>query len=177
MRRLQLTILEDGVSTSLSARQGGALAEAASVCLANHSHPIEVHVPVDGFIQENYLLARLEVNQKSNDSLDLHRAVEDGAVGVALALICDQTGCRRYRKSYQGTGFDYWVGDGGNESGYPFQDKYRLEVSGKFEGTVSELQQRLKEKLRQTERSDHMNLPAIVVVVEFSNPKILTAQR
>lgn len=72
------------------------------------------------------------------------------------------------RRSPKLTGFDYWLGD--KESDYPFQDKARLEISGILKGTKSQINQRLNEKLKQTKRTDHLNLPALVVIVEFSRP-------
>jgi hypothetical protein len=176
MKRLQLTILQAGVSLGLSSARGGALAEAASVCLAQHSHPIEVPLMIDGAITDYYTLARLEVDQRGSNSWgDKDEATEDGAMGLALAFIHDQTGYKAVR-SYKGTGIDFWLGES-DESGFPFQNKARLEISGDFEGQNSALRQRLRQKERQTEISDHMNLPAYIVVVEFSTPKLLTARR
>ena len=52
-----------------------------------------------------------------------------------------------------------------------FQGKKRLEVSGILRGNEANLKARVKEKVRQTNRSDQIGLPAIVVVVEFSSPR------
>ena len=63
--------------------------------------------------------------------------------------------------------FDYWLGD--KNSQYLFQDKARLEISGILKGTKSKIDYR--EKIKQTQQSNHLNLPAYIVVVEFSLPK------
>lgn len=176
MKRLQLTVLQAGVNLGLTRERGGALAEAASVCLAHHSHPIEISLKVDGAITDQYTLARLETDQRSNNSWgDIDEATEHGAMGLALAFLHDQTGYKALR-SYKGTGFDFWLGET-DESGFLFQNKARLEVSGDFEGRNSELRQRLRQKEKQTEISDHMSLPAYIVIVEFSTPKLLTGKR
>jgi hypothetical protein len=175
MKKLDLKVLEDGYSTGLSVRNGGFLAEAASICLYHHSHPSEVYFPVEGALQEHYQLRRLVTDEQSRNSYtDPDEAAQFGAMGIAVALIYDQKGWK-VKRSWKGTGFDYWVGE--QQGDYPFQNSLRMEVSGDFEGTDAELRHRLKIKLNQTTRSDSLNLPACAVVVEFSNPKSLTGSR
>ena len=79
------------------------------------------------------------------------------------------------RRSPKKTGFDYWLGN--KKDDYPFQDKARLEVSGILKGNNSIINQRLKEKKKQTMISDSLKLPAYIIVVEFSNPLCKTAKR
>src|SRR5690606_41030816 len=50
-----------------------------------------------------------------------------------------------------GLGFDYWLGDAGQD--LPFMHDLRLEVSGVLKGTPSEVRRRLDEKVRQVGRS------------------------
>ncbi|MEZ4887288.1 MAG: hypothetical protein R3E32_21330 [Chitinophagales bacterium] len=45
-----------------------------------------------------------------------------------------------------------------------------MAILGILKGTNAQINQRLKEKLEQTKKSDALNLPAYVVVVEFSKP-------
>lgn len=172
---MNLKILEDGCSTGLSVRNGGFLAEAASVCLHHHTHPEKVSFSVEGAIQDSYQLSRLKTDELSlNSFADIDEAAQFGAMGIAVALIHDQMGWK-VKRSWKGTGFDYWVGD--QKETYPFKDTLRLEVSGDFKGTDAELKQRLKTKLEQTTRSDSTSLPAYAIIVEFSNPKSLTGAR
>lgn len=175
MKKLELSILEDGSSTGLSVRNGGFLAEAASVCLDSHAHPMDVTLAVEGVFKESYQLTRLVTDALSTSSFgDMKEASEYGAMGIAVALLHDQTGWK-VKRSWTGTGFDYWVGE--ETDTQPFQNLVMLEVSGNLKGTHAELQTRLKEKLDQTLASASLGLPAYAIVVGFSHPKTLTAKR
>ena len=57
-----------------------------------------------------------------------------------------------------------------------FQNRARLEVSGIRNDTNSRVAQRVREKIKQTKRSDG-HLPALIVVVEFSEPQSRIAKR
>ncbi len=174
MHILNLKILEDGSSTGLSVRNGAFLAEAASVCLYKNDHSLEVDFVVDGFFKKTYKLGRLDVDELSICSfVDLEEAVEYGAMGLAVAVINDQTGWKA-KRAYKGLGFDYWFG---YQSEYPFEQKLRVEVSGDLSGTDYEIAERLKVKLKQTQKSDHLNIPACAIIIEFGNPKSLTGYR
>jgi len=78
------------------------------------------------------------------------------------------TNLKVIRRSPKETGFDYWLGK--KDDNFPFQEKARLEVSGILKGSISQINQRLKEKMEQTKQSDDLNLPAYVIIVEFSTP-------
>jgi len=175
MKELSLQILEDGTTTGLSVRNGAFLAEAASVCLKHHNHNLTIKLKVEGYIQDEFELLRLEVNELSLSSFaDLEEAVQFGAMGIAVLLVHNQTGWKA-KRSWKGTGFDYWFGE--NSDDYPFQDKLRVEVSGDLKGSDSELNSRLKKKMDQTAVTDNLNIPACAIIVEFSNPKSLTGFR
>jgi hypothetical protein len=174
MKELKLEVLQDGTTTGLSVRNGGFLAEAASVCLSSNNHGMATVFKVEGSFQETYYLSRLEVDEIIISSFgDLDEAVQFGAMGIAVILINDQTGWKA-KRSWKGTGFDYWFG---YDDELPFQNKLRVEVSGDLKGSDSELISRLSQKIKQTERSDNVLLPSCAVVVEFSNPKSLTSFR
>src|SRR3990170_1574235 len=120
MKEMSLEILEDGTTTGLSVRNGAFLAEAASVCLKHHNHTLVMKLKVEGYIQEEFELLRLEVNELSLSSFaDLEEAVQFGAMGIAVLLVNSQTGWKA-KRSWKGTGFDYWFGE--NSEDYPFQD-------------------------------------------------------
>lgn len=174
MKILDLAVLEDGSSTGLSIRNGGFLAEAASVGLHRHSHPKEILLQVEGDLAETYLLRRLDIDQRALNSYDRDEASQFGAMGIAVAILLEQKGWKVVR-SWKGTGFDYWVGE--EEDGLPFQHMVRVEVSGDHVGTDAELRTRLRQKLEQTKVSDALRIPAYGIVVEFSNPKSLTGKR
>src|SRR5207247_1250542 len=104
---------------------------------------------------------------------DIDENTEFGAMGIAIAIVNNQTGWK-VKRSYKGTGFDFWVGDADDEL---FQNKWRLEISGDYTGTDNELKSRLRKKLKQTKQSDQIGIPAVAVIIEFSSPKSLTGMR
>jgi hypothetical protein len=88
------------------------------------------------------------------------------------------TGYTVVQRAVKGTGIDYWLGE---EDVLPFQNMARLEISGILHGEASDVQQRVKEKINQTRRSDMTisgnPLPAFIVVVEFSQPLAQVVRR
>ena len=73
-----------------------------------------------------------------------------------------------------GTGFDYWLGD---KDSVLFQKKARLEVSGILKGDDTAISRRYTSKVEQTHKSDELQLPAYISVIEFSRPKALFNKR
>ena len=78
------------------------------------------------------------------------------------------------KQSQKGTGFDFWLA---NEKYEGFKVSARLEVSGILKGSPTQIKQRMKEKMEQTKKSDQMQLPAYVVIVEFSQPHLKIVKR
>lgn len=152
-----------------SARTCGAYAEAAAVCLENQEHKNGVVFFIQADNETNTQLNWLKIDQKIRDNwLDLQEATEYGAICLAIWAIHKTTDYKVIRRSPKLTGFDYWLGE--KDSKYPFQDIARLEISGILKGTKGQINQRLKEKVKQTNKSDDLNLPAIAIVIEFSHP-------
>lgn len=76
----------------------------------------------------------------------------------------------RDRSLEKSTGFDYWLGDKGEEyEGLPFEGTHRLEVSGILTETKNQIDLRIIRKKRQMTPSDHL-APGFVAVVEFGTP-------
>lgn len=98
-----------------------------------------------------------------NDPQD---ATEFGATGVALLIVKIFLNFAAVDRSVKGPGFDYWIGDEGD---VPFEKKARLEISGIAKGDEQTVRSRIKQKLRQTDKSDG-SFPAFVVIVEFGRP-------
>lgn len=71
-----------------------------------------------------------------------------------------------------GTGFDYWLGfKETNENFDP--DNFlngRLEVSGINNDSKAVINARVREKIKQTDISDYLNIPAYIIVTEFGQP-------
>lgn len=101
--------------------------------------------------------------------------VESGAYCLAMLVVEKLTKLRVTKQSQKRTGFDYWLSDSQNQMG--LQSHARLEVSGILKGSKGQLNQRLKEKVEQTKKSDNLRLPAYVVIVEFSQLQVRIKKR
>lgn len=147
---------------------GQYLAEAGAVCLESQGHPKGKDLRVQGDHTKQFSLQWPSVTEQMQSCLnDTEVATEHGAVGIAALLVKKVIGYSLVQRSRRGTGFDYWLGE---QTRIPFQNKARLEVSGIRQGTDSAVKQRVKTKLRQTDPSDKMGLPAYIVVIEFGKP-------
>lgn len=161
--------------SQLSAVRCADLSEAAAVCLDFHGHVPSVTITSEGDLKANFKLVWEEVTQQMKDSRsDMGYTVESGAYCVAMLLIEKLTGLKVVSQSQKRTGFDYWLGDATN---FGMQGLARLEVSGILQGTRGQINQRLKEKVKQTQKSDNLNIPAFVVIVEFSQPTTKSKKR
>lgn len=177
---LDLGILEDGVAPGLTSSVGKGLAEAASVCLAENNHdPGATTLSVSGDIVRSLQMKwEQPSSQTLNAHYDLQDATEEGACGIAIALMRCVRGQIVLRKAYKGRdkGFDYWLGAPGTEERLPFsEDDLRMEVSGILQGEESTLNQRLKSKTKQVQQSK-TDIPGIAVVVMFSGPVAATQE-
>jgi hypothetical protein len=172
---LSLHTLCEGNIPALSAYEGGSLAEAASVCLKANAHRSPVALAVRGDYQRSASLIFLEVtDQMDRTHGDPEVATERGACAIAILLICALSEYTVVHRSYKSTGIDYFLG---HRDDFLFQHKARLEVSGIGNGSETDIRRRKKIKLEQTRRSDASELPAIVVIVEFSRPMAEVVQR
>lgn len=173
--KLSLQTLCEGDMPALSAYEGGSLAEAASVCLKANAHHSPVAFAVRGDYQHSASVTFLEVtDQMQRTHGDPEVATERGACAIAILLVCALSEYTVIHRSYKGTGVDYFLGD---RNDFLFQKKARLEVSGIDNGSEMEIQRRKKIKLEQTQRSDALQIPAIVVIIEFSRPVAEVVQR
>jgi hypothetical protein len=152
----------------LTSESGGAMAQCASVCLESQGHTRGVELSVRGYIANNYILDWPPVtDQVRRTWADLREATEKGAEGIAILLLKQELGYAAIERAAIGTRIDRWLGE---ESDAPnFQRKARLEVSGILNGSDGEVKRRLREKIDQVNFIDSQ-LPAYVVVVEFSHP-------
>ena len=111
---------------------------------------------------------------------DLQEATEYGATAIAILLVIKRTKYTILERAMKDTGFDYWLIEEENfdeEDLFP-EGSARLEVSGIIHAkNNSEIQRRVREKLKQTQVSDKKGLPAIIVVAEFSRPEARVAYK
>lgn len=160
---------------ALSAHEGGSLAEAASICLEASAHISPVALLVRGDYNQTISLKFLPVNdQMRRTHGDPDVATERGACAIAILLLSALREYTLVQRSYKGTGVDYFLG---RKDDFLFQNSARLEVSGIRRGSEAEIRRRMRVKLEQTERSDASQLPAIIVIIEFSRPLAEVAQR
>jgi hypothetical protein len=164
----QINVFSLKEASKLSAVRCADFSEAASVCLDNQGHKSGKEIKIEGDLEGQFKLVWKEITQQIRSSRnDLEDAVEGGAYCLAMLVIEKLTSLKVTKQSQKRTGFDYWLGEG-NEPG--IQGLARLEVSGILKGTKGQINQRLKEKMRQTQKSDNLNIPAYIVIVEFSQP-------
>lgn len=144
--------------------------EAAAVCLDAQGHQSGKILTVEGDLTAQFQLIWSEVSQQMKDSRsDMEDTVESGAYCLAMLVIEKMTKLKVTKQSQKRTGFDYWLGD---TQSIGIQGLARLEVSGILKGTKGQINQRLKEKVEQTKKSDNLNIPAYIVIVEFSQPRL-----
>lgn len=148
---------------------------AASVCLESRGHSMKISMPDVGHYNRIYSLTRYDVTEQMKRTWgDEEYATEQGAYGIALLVASTEMEVKAIAKSRKGSGIDYWLG---KEVNFLFQNKVRLEVSGIRNGSDQQLDARFDNKMRQSERSDHTKLPALIVVVEFNKPRVKTGLR
>jgi len=162
----------------LTVAHGQSLAEQAAVCFDHCGHGKGVILNVKGWKDCTYCLICPEVtDQVRRTHNDLQVATEHGAYAVAICTVSDLTGFLIVLRSRKGSGFDYWIGRNHDSDGVCLKGKARLEVSGTLRGPTDEVERRLREKCKQTERSDSTGLPAFVVVVQFDEPLAKVVKR
>ena len=163
---LDLNDLATGNIPAISPAIGGALAEAAGVCIESKNHAKGVLLTLRGQVNDAFELDWPPISDQARRGwMDHRKATEWGAAAIAALLADDCLPFTLIEASWQGTGFDYWLGDNSEE---PFQRKARLEVSGIRDGDESDVRHRVADKIRQIDRSAHLGLPGYVIVVEFS---------
>lgn len=165
---LNLDDLGSGSIPAITPALGNMLAEAVGVCLESQDHTQNVGLIVRGYIENVHLLTWQPITEQALRAWnDLEYATKHGAEGIAVLLADIELNYAVIEASRKGTGFDYWLGDETDET---FQRKARLEVSGIRQGNDSTVRRRVRKKLRQTDRSDYLQIPAYVIVVEFGCP-------
>lgn len=163
---LDLSELGKG-SLGLTPNFGASLAEAAGVSLEREGHNSGVEMTVVAKSHSNRKLLWPVVTEQTRRSWnDPQDATEFGATGMALLLTQKLLNLVAVDRSAKGPGFDYWIGD---ESDIPFERKARLEISGIARGDEATVGYRIKQKVKQTDKSDGA-FPAFIVVVEFGRP-------
>lgn len=169
-RMIYLEHLEEGYY-SLSKRKAAAHAEASFYCLTAQNQVSGVEMEVQGTFTETFCIVwdYTMTEQIERTWRERNEATDEGACGIAFLLITNLTEYNDIGRAYHLSGFDYYLGFKGAQE--PFDKAAKLEVSGiRAAKKNSEITQRVKEKLDQTNVSDGDGLPTYVIVVEFSAP-------
>ena len=165
---LDLNDLGKGDIPAISPAMGASLAEAGGVCLESQGHTQGVQLIVRGYSDNVYTLVWPPITEQSRRSWnDPENATEYGALGIGILIVKAEIGYEVIRRSWKGTGFDYWIGEASDEG---FVNKAGLEISGIRDGDEHIIRARVREKLQQTDRSEHLRLEIYVIVVEFGRP-------
>jgi hypothetical protein len=157
----------------ISKNIGAYLMEAAVFCLETNNHQSNVVINIEGKEDIELIWETPLTNQIKRSWRDTKEAVEYGAVGLSVLLIHYFTSFVILERSYQGTGFDYWLGNATFDENIPsiVQRKARLEISGILkESSTNQFSVRIKQKIKQVERYD-WEFPVYIAIIEFSFPK------
>lgn len=172
---------------------GRLLAKAGSVHLSAHGHPsnvlLHVHFAIAKTFNHKVTIEETQVKQISliwepsvvdarskRAWADIQETTEHAASGIACLLIIELTDYTIIERAFKDKdhGFDYWLG---YEHDLDLMYRGRLEVSGIFNGKESDIDQRVRRKIQQLQSSDHLQIPAYAVVVEFSFPRAKMVQK
>ena len=150
----------------LTAPLGGALVEAAAVCLdRHHDSPVEVDVSSASRTSKRLVDFSKPDSRALNAWANDIDATEWGAYGICLAAVEVEERLVAVRRADTLTGADWYVAPVGTDP-EDLENCFRLEVSGVDLGGPSVVKARLRQKVDQARRGAS-NLPAIASVVGF----------
>jgi hypothetical protein len=173
----QLTLNLEDLTRNLPDRPGWSVifgatcAAAAAICLDDQGHQSPINLRVTGLNPSVIAIDWPMVDSTTRRfNADTEVATEYGAYGIAALVMPYLTGLTVIERSIKGAGlgFDFWLG--AVDDHQLFQRKARLEVSGIRRGTESQLQSRVRIKLKQITPSDSV-APGYACVVEFGTPE------
>jgi len=172
MRIVDLDQLKKG-TPGITEAVGAYLSQATSYFLEANGHKSGVILEVVGLFEENFqIIWSDKVDDKVKRSWkDRIEATEYAAVGIATLLTELLLNLSIVERSYIGTYVDYILGAMNADNSY-FKHKAKLEISGiGKETSKNTINQRIKVKLNQVQKSADKELPSYVIVVEFGRPK------
>ncbi len=174
MNKFNLDDLHDLVP-AFSEHQMLFYAEACAIALESQQHLSGVVFQLEGEFHDWVQVHWRKKPTKTGltDSRDL---AEFGAIALAFCIVTKFSEYDVVEQSVLGNGFDYWLGYTETAPKHN-PDNFlnaRLEVSGILKGSNRDVAARLRQKIRQTGVSDYLNIPAIIVIVEFSKPISVT---
>lgn len=176
MKNIHLSNLTPKVAPAITDITARCMQEACEISLQYNSHKPGVEMKAQGKFEEKILINWVYNTTGAEGKWDPNQASEWGASCIALMLIPEFTGLLATERAFScdGLGFDYWLGyeqSSRSEDIFSTKDhKARLEISGIRNGSQSDINARVKRKTNQVAPTDHLGLPAYIVVVEFGTP-------
>ena len=155
----------------LTKEWGDVLMQGCIAALWFNEHSSELEFVITGTDFRKFRLKYPEyrkTQQLADTWADTIEATVNGAACIGILLALKLENLQVVKRAARFSGVDYWIGKA--DDGVLFQKKARLEVSGIFRGTNSEIESRYREKCEQTKQSDASMLPAYVAITEFSKP-------
>ncbi len=147
------------------------LHEGVIVAMVLHHHPSGVSISMEGLSTAPATL--IWVEQTLTPAMqaawaDPRELVEAAATGVAFLLIRARTVYTIIRRSWQGSGIDFWLGFADDPT---YTNRAGLEVSGMHTATRSRFNERIKRKREQVRASADLGIPLYVVVFVCDQPR------
>ncbi len=182
--KTQLLSLDlDTIPSILTYGKGNMMKEACVWCLDKNNHTSGVKLYCKYTEKNDKFSIAWSIDQididRINKAYNSDDAVEAGAEAVSILLVLHYHPGHQLERSIRGTGFDYMLVMENHDNNNIFNNNVgRLEISGILkEDDNNTLEARTKKKLKQTQLSDKMDIPAIVCVVSFSQPKATVVVR
>lgn len=150
------------------------------VALQYQKHKPGIEVPISGFAESNLEL-HWKVLENTRGWADKDLATEFGACGIAFVIAELMANYVVVDSAPKGKGFDFWLVHESELDKLEQIDEIdflsskninfvRMEVSGTQSKKLAN--QRRKEKMAQTCKSDHTGIPACVVIADFESPQL-----
>lgn len=148
--------------------------EAARVCFDRHHTSPQLFILKQPDLEQKIKVEWVATDERTKRAWNNRDdATRDGAYAVALAT-CDLVlALFAVRRAETLTGADYYIAPA-NQAEDDLEGWSRLEVSG-TDGNISEVNRRLKIKLKQAQEGNN-NLPALAIVVGFQ-VKLIAMQK
>ena len=179
METLDLERIRDGFP-GITPTFGEMLLEACLVCLEKQGHEPGTILSVFGdWNIEVELRWNTIVDDRMRRTWGNHNeTTEYAAVCLVVLLVNQLTGYMIIGKADEKSGIDFWLGNQSlKETDKLFIPTGRLEVSGIFSGTKTQIKRRFQLKLDQTRQSESTDLPVIIGVTEFGKPQTRLEKR
>lgn len=160
----------DGIEESF----GKFMAVSCVVCFHSQRHQSGIVLPVNlSLIEEEKKEFEVHWDGEVDDNLlksykDQNRTTDFGAMCMSILLTLELTDYSSFETSATNNGFDFWLARDDGE----LEFSGRLEISGiRKETNTNNVRTRLKQKKKQVKKSDDLDIPAYISIIEFGDPK------